>query len=99
MASSLEQAKKTIPAEIHMISGCRDDQTSADAWINSNYSGALTWSLCLVLDQLGMRDEIKHWNWRDFMVLLRFYLRQREFDQVPQLSFVHFGDQNKKVDF
>ena len=30
MSSALEQAKKAIPAEVHMISGCRDEQTSAD---------------------------------------------------------------------
>lgn len=83
--------------DIIMISGCRDDQTSADAPIDNTYSGALTWSLCLVLEQLSYRDEIKNWNWRDFMVLLRFYLRQRDFDQVPQLSFTKFGDQQKKV--
>ena len=30
MASYLEKAKKAIPAEIVMISGCKDEQTSAD---------------------------------------------------------------------
>lgn len=30
MASNLEQAEKLIPAEVRMISGCRDEQTSAD---------------------------------------------------------------------
>jgi hypothetical protein len=28
--SALDNAKKTIAAEVHMISGCKDDQTSAD---------------------------------------------------------------------
>jgi hypothetical protein len=27
---ALAQAEKLIPAEVHMISGCRDEQTSAD---------------------------------------------------------------------
>jgi metacaspase-1 len=83
--------------DIMMISGCRDDQTSADADIDNSYSGALTWAFCLILDELSVRDEMQNWTWRDFMVLLRFYLRRRAFDQVPQLSFTRFGDQQKKV--
>jgi hypothetical protein len=30
MSSALEQAAKLIPAEVRMISGCKDEQTSAD---------------------------------------------------------------------
>ena len=30
MSSALEQAEKLIPAEVRMISGCKDSQTSAD---------------------------------------------------------------------
>lgn len=29
-AAALAQAEKFIPAEVRMISGCRDEQTSAD---------------------------------------------------------------------
>jgi hypothetical protein len=28
-----------------LVSGCRDDQTSADAFINNKYQGAMTWAL------------------------------------------------------
>ena len=30
MADQLAQAEKLIPCEVRMISGCRDEQTSAD---------------------------------------------------------------------
>jgi len=43
-----ERAKKKppIPKQRHiMISGCRDNQTSADAFIQGGYAGALTWHL------------------------------------------------------
>lgn len=30
MSDALEQAEKLIPCEVRMISGCRDEQTSAD---------------------------------------------------------------------
>jgi hypothetical protein len=30
MADSLAQAEELIPCEVRMISGCRDEQTSAD---------------------------------------------------------------------
>ena len=52
--AALENAKKAIPAEIHMISGCRDEQTSADVSNVASFSlpdpkgragGALTSSL------------------------------------------------------
>jgi hypothetical protein len=32
-----------------LISGCKDEQTSADAFINNSYSGALTWAFNKVL--------------------------------------------------
>jgi hypothetical protein len=30
MSSIEEQAAQAIPAEVHMLSGCKDEQTSAD---------------------------------------------------------------------
>jgi hypothetical protein len=38
MSSALEQAEKLIPAEVRMISGCKDEQTSADVSNVANFS-------------------------------------------------------------
>jgi len=38
MSSTLEQAEKLIPAEVRMISGCKDEQTSADVSNVANFS-------------------------------------------------------------
>jgi hypothetical protein len=38
-AAGIAQAEKLIPAEVRMISGCRDEQTSADgAWVLFEFS-------------------------------------------------------------
>jgi len=36
--STSEQAEQLIPAEVRMISGCRDEQTSADVSNVANFS-------------------------------------------------------------
>lgn len=37
MSDALEQAEQLIPCEVRMISGCRDEQTSADGkWMSPN---------------------------------------------------------------
>lgn len=40
---------RDVSADILMISGCRDNQTSADASIEGKYNGALTWSVLKAL--------------------------------------------------
>lgn len=42
-------------AKVYSISGCRDDQTSADAYINSSYSGAMTWSFLKALNDANYK--------------------------------------------
>ena len=46
-------------ANVYLISGCRDDQTSADAFIGSRYQGALTFSLLSILSK--MKYDIITW--------------------------------------
>jgi metacaspase-1 len=68
-----------------LISGCRDDQTSADAYINGKYSGALTWALLKALNTKAPT------SWKDLLILIRHYLADGGYDQVPMLSV---GDQS-----
>jgi hypothetical protein len=66
---------------VFMISGCTDDQTSADAFINNKASGALTWSL---LESL--KEKKPNGNWRELIKTMRDKLKTSEFEQTPQFS-------------
>jgi hypothetical protein len=62
-------------------SGCRDDQTSADAFINGDYHGAFTFYFCD-----SVRREGSHASSAKVVGRLRQTLRDERFDQVPQLE-------------
>lgn len=64
-----------------LISGCRADQTSADAWIKSSYNGALTYYLVETLAQA--RGPLTH---RELHERVCAKLRREDYDQVPQLE-------------
>jgi hypothetical protein len=64
-----------------LIAGCRSDQTSADAWIDGDYHGALTFYLWRSLRAAG-------WNttYRKLVAATGEELADHNFDQVPQLE-------------
>ncbi len=64
-----------------LIAACRDDQTSADAWINGGYHGAHTYHLCRTLAD-GPRDL----TYRALVSAAGTALTRAGFDQVPQLE-------------
>ncbi len=49
MSSALKKAAKLIPAEVRMISGCKDSQTSADV---SNVARYVFYTYCLTSNKL-----------------------------------------------
>lgn len=65
---------------VFMISGCTDNQTSADAFINKRACGAMTWSF------LEAAKEKKGCTWRELIKLMRDKLKTSEFTQIPQFS-------------
>ena len=65
---------------VFMISGCTDQQTSADAFINGKASGAMTWSLLEGLKQKPVC------SWRELIKTMRDLLKQSQYEQIPQLS-------------
>jgi hypothetical protein len=71
---------------VFMISGCTDNQTSADAFINNRASGAMTWSL------LEAAKEKTGCTWRELIKSMRDKLKLSEFDQIPQFSSGTFVD-------
>jgi metacaspase-1 len=65
-----------------LISGCKDFQTSADAYINKQYSGALTWALIQSLTSAAKVPT----TWKELLLLVRHHLVAGKYSQIPMLS-------------
>jgi metacaspase-1 len=77
------KARDIVKAELPevLITGCRDTQTSADAFINGRFNGALTFSL---VD--AIRRGRGRLTYRQLHDRAAATLKTRKFDQVPQLE-------------
>jgi uncharacterized caspase-like protein len=64
-----------------LIAACADDQVSADAWIEGDYHGALTWYLCDAA--VASRYRI---TYSRLVLDVRHRMRAAGYDQVPQLE-------------
>jgi hypothetical protein len=64
-----------------LITGCRANQTSADAYIRGDYHGAMSYALVRALKKA--RGKI---NGRDLHQEMVAYLKKGRYDQVPQLE-------------
>ena len=73
-----------------LITGCRDTQTSADAFINGRYNGALTYGLVDAIRRT--KGRISYLDLHDRIIAV---LKKKKFDQVPQLEGrkARFGEQ------
>lgn len=68
--------------QVICISGCMDSQTSADAYIGSQYQGALTNSLLTAINTLTPRTRTYHNIYNN----VRTMLRTAGYSQIPCLS-------------
>jgi len=75
-----------------MISGCKDSQTSEDAYIKLP-RGAFTWAF---LNSLKDPNII---TWKDLLSKIRGMLKGSDFKQIPQLSSGKPIDVNSKICF
>lgn len=64
---------------VYLISGCRDDQVAADAYINRRFQGAMSWAF------LRAMKEKKDISWKELLLRMRELLKPN-FTQIPQLS-------------
>jgi hypothetical protein len=80
---SARAARDIVEAKLPelLITGCRDTQTSADAFLDGAYNGALTF--CLVE---AMRQARGALTYRELHERASRTLKKRGFDQVPQLE-------------
>lgn len=82
-----ELKRKMSEADIIMFSGCKDNQTSADAHIEGQSTGAMSWAILKVLSE---RSDI---TLTDLLRDLRGNL-QGHYQQIPQMSTSHEMDVN-----
>ena len=79
--SMIRDSKQTkTRGEVVMISGCKDDQTSADSYISGKYQGAMTNSF------LYVTREYPYLTYEDLVRKLRANLKEDKYDQIPCLS-------------
>ena len=78
----LDNQRDHIKCDVIMISGCMDNQTSADAWIERDFRGAMTSSFLDTNKKYGMDITVK-----DFIGHMRTYLKSKGYPQIPQLSY------------
>lgn len=106
MSSFADKAEAAIPAEIRMISGCRDEQTSADVSNVSSFKlpdpagragGACTSALLNIMykDKHAPDDDI---SFQDVLLKMRDILSSKNFTQIPQLSSSRPMDISTKFD-
>ena len=62
------------------LSGCKDEQTSADAYIGGKYQGAMTAHF------LGLLEDAYDFSWADIHSKLVDMLASNGYSQIPQLS-------------
>ena len=85
--------RRANPQTHVLFSGCRDNQTSADAYIKGTYNGAFTYCFCKHLREtegaLARGELVK---------MVRASLRFRGFSQVPQLECARTERKKKVLD-
>jgi hypothetical protein len=69
--------------EVYMISGSRDEQTAADAYINNAFAGALTYAVFAILR--ANQANIRAYSWSSLLRDVRHFMRVNRYTQVPQV--------------
>jgi metacaspase-1 len=77
--------------KVFVLSGCKDDQKSADASVKDGssilYTGAMTYTFLKSIDKLGEQASLQN-----ILTNIRDMLKQNNFTQTPQLSSDNFAD-------
>jgi hypothetical protein len=82
-APASRKTKDIVNAELPelLITGCRDTQTSADAFIDGTYNGALTWALVDAMKRT--KGKLTYRQLHDEALAS---MTKKKFEQVPQLE-------------
>jgi metacaspase-1 len=101
MAAFQEKARQAIPAEVHMISGSQDSQTSSDVFNVGAFAlpdpagkagGACTSALLKVL-----YSQKQPLTWVSLLRQMRQVLKEMNYDQIPQLTSSRLVDVEKPM--
>jgi hypothetical protein len=87
------ESLKTTKDDCLLISGSKDTQTSADAWIAGKSSGALTWA---ILESMKTAVKIPT-TWQQILMLIRHQLAGK-YTQIPMLSCSAASVGNELID-
>ena len=79
--TEIETNRTSMRCPIIMISGCKDDQNSADAYISGKYNGAMTKAFLSSLNK--SEYSITYFG---LLKEMRTFLKDNDFTQLPQLS-------------
>ena len=71
-------------ADVVFISGCQDEQTSADSSFNGRAAGAMTWALLSAL--WDIKKSGRAWTWKELVQMMRMNLKKEQYSQVPQMG-------------
>jgi len=82
--------KRKHDADVIQFSGCRDNQTSADASINNVATGAMSYAFITVLNQN------QNISYSQLLTQIRKIMTEKRFSQIPQLSSSHPMDMNSQ---
>lgn len=89
-----EHYKKT-KCEVVCLSGCKDNQTSADAYISRKFQGAMTWGLLTTMKELNAKK--KSLTYKNLMKNLLTLMKKNGYSQVPQITAGHFLNLEDKL--
>ena len=82
-----DPSRAETSGQVIMLSGCMDNQTSADAYINGNYQGALSASFLKFINEAH--------TWSNLIQKIRSELKAGGYEQFPNLSSGKPLDVNK----
>lgn len=71
-------------ANVILITGCTDDQTSADAYEAGSFQGAMTYALLETVKSL--KESGKPLKYKDVMKNMLRFLKKKRYTQKPQIS-------------
>ncbi len=80
--------------KVTLISGCKDNQTSADAWEERQSQGAMTYSFLKTMKKLRIKG--KHPTYGNMIKNLTFFVKKKGYQQIPQLSTGRLVDLSSK---
>jgi hypothetical protein len=83
--TTVNESYKETKGNVILLSGCRDDQFSAEAYMNNYFQGALS-----AVFVLAVRNN-PTMTWNELLIRMREILVSNRFDQVPQISIGKSG--------